>query len=166
MLGSNSGHCAYLGFAAVPWLTTDFALSLMASELNRAREAYRLFVRADIGITGENWLTGHPEEPRVLGDDQFLSRLSLKLRPRSRLTLTELVDQVCLEYSIPAAELASSSRRRLYSRVRAVILDRAVRLRIGSLSDVARYFQRSSSSLNKSLQHYRTAEPDLFKPLP
>ncbi len=157
-----SGHRAYLGMATVPWLTTDFALSLLGGELGRAREAYSLFVRAGIGIAGENWLTGHPEEPRILGDDQFLSRLSVRMRPRVRQSLTELIDQVCLEYAISAAELTGPSRIRIHARARAVILDRALRLRIASLSEVARHFHRSSTTLSKSLLHHRAAEPDLF----
>lgn len=157
-----SGHCAYLGVATVPWLTTDFALSLLSGELNRARAAYSLFVRAGIGITGENWLTGHPEEPRILGDDQFLSRLSIRVRSRSRRTLAELIDEVCREHSIFMAELAGPSRVRLHAKVRAVILDRALRLRIASLSEVARQFNRSSTALSRSLQHYRAESPEAF----
>lgn len=157
-----SGHRAYLGRTDAAWLTTDFALSLLSGELNRAREAYRLFVRAGIGITGENWLTGHPEEPRILGDDQFLSRLSVRLRPRGRLTLTELIDQVCQEHSIAAAELVGPSRARHRARVRAVIVDRALRLRVASLSEMARHFNRSNTTLSKSLLHYRAVEPEAF----
>jgi putative transposase len=44
-----SGHRAYLGLEELPWLTTDFALSLFSRELGSAREAYRRFVLAGIG---------------------------------------------------------------------------------------------------------------------
>ncbi|MEQ1709736.1 MAG: hypothetical protein ABL864_15535, partial [Terricaulis sp.] len=157
-----SSHRAYLGLDVSPWLTTDFALSLLARELTRARDAYRFFVQAGIGITGENWLTGHPEEPRVLGDDRFLAGLRLERRLRCRLTLTELVDQVCREHSTEPADLAAPGRLRHHARLRAVVLDRALRLRIATLSDVARHFHRSTPGLSRSLQHYRSTEPLLF----
>jgi putative transposase len=158
-----SGHRAYLGRAPTPWLTSDFALSLLAPEVNRAREAYRLFVKAGIGIAGENWLTGRPEEPRVLGDDRFLAGLSLSRRPRSRMTLADLIDQVCLEQSANAADLAGPSRLRCHSRIRAIVLERALRLRIASLAEVARRFDRSGQTLSKSLRHYLDTEPEIFK---
>ncbi len=157
-----SGHRAYLGLTTIPWLTIDFALSLLARELSRAREAYWFFVQAGIGITGENWLTGQPEEPRVLGDDQFLAGLQLQRQPRCMMTLVDLIDQVCLEHSMEPAELADPGRLPHHARVRAIVLDCALRLRIATLSDVARHFRRSTPGLCRSLQHYRDREPHLF----
>lgn len=159
-----SGHRAYLGMETVPWLTSDFALSLLGGELNRAREAYSRFVMAGVGITGENWLTGRPEEPRALGDDHFLSRLAVPVRTRVHLTLAALTNRVCEEHAISVADVVGPSRARAHSRVRALILDRALRLRIASLSDVARQFNRSSTTLGRSLQHYRDSEPEFLGP--
>lgn len=158
-----SGHRGFLGLAEVPWLTSDFSLSLFASELIQARESYRRFVMAGIGVTGEDWLTGHPEEPRVLGDDLFLSRLNLKKQPRSRLTLEGLLDEVCAEHSVSREELLGPSRLRRYACVRAVMLDRALSLGIATLSDVARLMQRASPTLSKSLGYYRATDPNLFQ---
>jgi hypothetical protein len=158
-----SGHRAFLGLTDVPWLTSDFALSLFAKELNQAREAYRRFVMAGVGITGENWVTGHPQEPRVLGDDRFLANLNLKTRRRPRLSLDCLLDAICGEHLVSREELLGPSRLRRYARIRAVVLDRALSEGIATLSDVARLLRRTSPTLSKSLDHYRAAEPSLFK---
>ena len=158
-----SGHRAFLGLTDVPWLTSDFALSLFAKELIQAREAYRRFVAAGVGITGENWVNGHPQEPRVLGDDRFLANLNPKARRRPRLSLDGLLEEICGEHSVSREALLGPSRLRRYARIRAVVLDRALGEGIATLSDVARLLQRTSPTLSKSLDHYRAAEPSLFK---
>jgi hypothetical protein len=147
----------------VPWLTADFSLSLFANELNQAREAYRRFVMAGIGVAGENWVTGHPHEPRFPGDDRFLANLNMKARRRPRLSLDCLLDAICREHSVYLEELLGPSRLRRYARIRAVVLDRALSEGRATLSDVARLLRRTSPTLSKSLDYYRAVEPSLFK---
>jgi putative transposase len=160
-----SGHGAFLGRVALPWLTTDFALSLFSSELNRARDAYRYFVMAGIGIAADDhWMTGHPEDPRILGDDSFLAGIAAKSRPRCRISLEDLVERVCLAHGTTSTELIAAGRVRRFARLRALVLHHALQLHIASLSDLSRHFHRSTSTLNESLEHYRQLDPDLFKP--
>jgi putative transposase len=158
-----SGHRAFLGLASVPWLTTDFSLSLFSTELNRAREAYRLFVKAGIGNEDDDdWLTGRPEDPRILGDDRFLAGLSGLPKPRSPLTLDALIEQICQQESVTPTALLAPGRSRQYSRLRALALHHALLLRVATLSDLSRHFHRSTSTLSESLQYYRRVEPDTF----
>lgn len=163
-----SGHQAYLGLAKVAWLTTDFALSLFTSELNAARTAYRNFVLAGVGgELGGDWMTGRPEDPRVLGNDRFLAKLPVGYRPRSILTLDDLLLRICYEHSTRPEALTAAGRSRAHARLRALVLHHALQLRIASLSDLSRLFHRSSSTLSESLEHYRRTEPELFnQPLP
>ena len=39
-----SGHRAYLGLETIPWLTTDWVLSMFSNRRDRARRVYRRFV--------------------------------------------------------------------------------------------------------------------------
>jgi putative transposase len=41
-----TSHRAYLGIERIPWLTTDFGLSLFSSDAARAHEAYQRFMGA------------------------------------------------------------------------------------------------------------------------
>jgi REP element-mobilizing transposase RayT len=158
-----SGHCAYLGAAAVPWLTTDFTLSLFSADLSAARAAYRRFVLAGIGIVVNRELaTGNDQDSRVLGTDQFLSRLPVALPARCHLTIEQLAEHVCRPHGVDSALLASSSRAHQLSLLRTLVVHHAIRLRIATLSDLARHFRRSTSALSQSLEHHRRARPTLF----
>lgn len=163
-----SGHRTYLALGATPWLTTDFALRLFARENVAAREAYRRFVMQGIGVRPDPGLiSGGRDERRVLGDDRFLSQLASKIRhQRPSLSLDSLVQQVCESHSIAPEELTAGGRQRKPAKARAVILWHATRLKLATLSDLARRFQRSPSTLVGSLELYRRSQPDLFADSP
>lgn len=46
-----SGHRVYLGYAGVPWLSTDHAFRLLGGDLLWATAAYRAFVRPDFAFS-------------------------------------------------------------------------------------------------------------------
>ena len=160
-----SGHRAYLGLETVPWLTTDFTLSMLAHEPGLARSAYHRFVVAGIGVTVDPQLAaGNSKDSRILGDDQFLSRLPRALQLRCHLTIQQLAERICQPHCIDPAELSSLSRRRQLSVLRSLVAHHALQLRIATLSDLARHFQRSASALRQSIDHHRRLSPDLFGP--
>jgi hypothetical protein len=67
-----SGHRGYIGDELLPWLTTEWVLSMLAPRADRARKAYQAFVADGIAETtrrGE-FHTGTCEG-RILGDDDF-----------------------------------------------------------------------------------------------
>jgi putative transposase len=158
-----SGHRAYLGRQIVPWLTTDFTLSMLAAETNAARIAYRQFVLDAIGKhDDETFMRGANEELRVLRSNSFLARLPTTLNARSHLSLEALIARVCAAHHTNPAQLITVDRSRALAKLRVVVLHHALKLRISSLSAVARRFNRSASTLSETLDHYRRTEPSLF----
>ena len=159
-----SSHRTYLGEQRESWVTTDFALRIFHSNAGQARSAYRDFVLQGVGgATGDDHFAGHKDDPRVLGGDDFLSRLACTpLVRRAAQTLDDLVEECCREFGLSKEELASSNRRRSLSKVRALIAHRAETRRIASLAAVARYLKRDESSLRESLALHRCIGHALF----
>jgi hypothetical protein len=93
----------------------------------------------------------NPNDPRVLGNDEFIGRLLTESwRPRSRLTLNDLIEK-----SMPPVQRdpAITSIRRPASpthRVRTWITHEVTTLRIAPL----RTFHRNEASLRQSVQHH------------
>ena len=153
-----SSHRAYLGLAAPHWLTTAFGLRLFAAEAERARERYHAFVNQGIGAPRDPQLTTAPRgEPRVLGDEAFRRTIE---RPADAAakgpSLEEIVDDVCGEFGVTLAELRSPSQLRRISRARGQVTVRALAGRAASLSEVARYLNRSASALARAAERYRS----------
>ena len=71
-----TSHRAYLSINPHPWLQTGLALRLLHWKPARARAIYKEFIAAGIGATSDPALyQGHKDDPRVLGDDQFLAAI-------------------------------------------------------------------------------------------
>jgi REP element-mobilizing transposase RayT len=160
-----SSHHNYLGLRTSTWITTDVALSLFHKQENQARSAYQRFILGGIGQRSSKMkelATGRADEPRVLGDDQFMNNLKLHWRPRARVTMASLIESVCREFQVDTNEILRPCRSRRAAMIRSVIAHRAIHLRIGALSDAARHFNRSASTLCGTLEHYRKLKPELF----
>lgn len=154
-----SGHRAYLGLAAVPWLTTEFTLRLLGPDLASARRAYRRMIA--LGGDPEDSVhfnRGVPGDCRVLGADRFLKDLEATRRARPQVSsgsLERLVDQVAAEFGVGVVALASASRSSTLAGARCAIAERAVSRGVASLSEVARRLCRSHSSLSEALERRR-----------
>jgi putative transposase len=158
-----SGHRAYLGLEVVPWLTTDFALSMLGHELLSARAAYQRFVMAGIGVDiNRELVLGNERDSRVLGADTFLTGLPVQMPQRFHTTIEQLVEDICRPDGVEPRMLCSRSRARELSLLRILVVHRAIQLRIATLSELARYFGRSASALCQSLEHHQRARPELF----
>ena len=158
-----SAHRAYLGLQSTSWLTTDFALSLFGKEVIQARAAYRRFVLAGIGLSPDQELSqGRTDEPRILGDDRFLTGVRMHWRARDPHSIEELIENLCRRYEIDPADLIRSGRRRKPAQLRVLIVHHALERRIATLSELARRFGRSASTLCESLEHHRRINPALF----
>lgn len=151
-----SSHRAYLGTELIPWLTTDFGLSMFSSDLARARRAYQQFMLEpsdDDDLDNES----HPEDPRVLGTDQFINSIPfVPYRPRSSLSLEELASGICAQHAIDLNLIRSRSSSRALTPVRLQILKQANDQRIASLTEVARFLNRDPSTLCKLARIHQT----------
>lgn len=152
-----SSHRAYLGLEVIPWLTTDFGLSLFGKTDEIARRHYGIMVSGDLYASEQSVLEqANPNDPRVLGSDEFLETIKKpKLKARSRLTLDELVEQVSTEHGVTMEAVLSSSKMHALSEARAEIGRRAVDERIASLRDVARILGRCPTGISKLVRRHR-----------
>lgn len=151
-----SSHREYLGMRDSPWVTTDFALRMFAANLRAARSAYLRFIRDGLATGGNDGLVAAcRSEPRVLGDDRFLSRIVPEVvKPRARMTLDELILDCCNQLEMTPEDVRSTSRTRRLTRARAWIARRASEGRIASMSAVARALGRDESTLRELLKRH------------
>ncbi len=144
-----SSHRAYLGEETLPWLTTDFGLALFSKELLEARAAYAGFLNlpaTDDRLEEES----HPKDRRVLGSDRFINSIPfVPYKPRSPLTLEQLVDRICSQHQVTTLVVRSRSAKRVLTPVRVDILRQAIDLRVATLTEVATFLNRDPSTLCK-----------------
>ncbi len=149
-----SSHHAYAGTLKQPWVTTDFALAMLHREPLSAIAAYQRFIDQDVNQPSSSPLFEcNPADLRILGSDDFAGRLlGAAWQPRSRKTLTELIDQACKQFDVTQAALSSASSQRQLTRARAWVAHQAILLRVASLSSVARHFHRTEGALRQSVK--------------
>lgn len=116
-----SGHRAYLGQEVLPWLTTDWMLSLLAPEDGTARQAYARFVLDGLGEGHRREFHSGSCEGRILGDDRFVDDVRLKARERDRRPpeLQSVINVVCRHFDLSTADLAAPGKARPASEARA-----------------------------------------------
>lgn len=150
-----SSHQVYAGERNDAWITTDFALRMFHNSRTPAIEAYLQFMRNGADSTEESgFLTGHPQDTRVLGDDRFLIRtIGTQWKPRSSETLDAVIAQCCSRFGITADLLVSPSKARHLVAARAWVAHRATRGRIASICAVARQFNRCESAIRQIMAH-------------
>jgi putative transposase len=140
-----SSHPAYAGTASTPWLTTNVALRMLAQRPEQARFAYnRLMFEAPASGEGASFEHGGTDDPRVLGDREFMAAI-----PRNTLGLER-------------SEVLSRSRQRRLALARALITWYATERGVATLAEVARRLQRDPSTLFVAVERYRTLRPELF----
>jgi putative transposase len=144
-----SSHRVYLGAESLPWLTTEFGLGLFGRTRGSALRSYQVIMAQACCASEERLLEEtHVDDARVLGGDRFLAALPpLRLKPKSRLTLAQLVDQVCRQQGFATSRVKSPTKDHDVSKVRAEISRRAVDERVASIGEVARYLGRSPAAV-------------------
>jgi putative transposase len=93
-----SGHRAYLGLETIPWLTTDWVLSMFSSNVKRARREYGKFVEEGKGGGHQREFgRGSAIDSRFLGDEIFIDKVFVQSheRRRRKVTVGEIVSCVC-----------------------------------------------------------------------
>lgn len=153
-----SSHRAFLGTVSMPWVTTDFGLSLFSNDLAQARRSYKQFIQAKAEVNEEDLAReAHSDDSRVLGTDEFLSTLPDEPgNPRSTLTLQQLAESLCQDRGVSVEVLRSPSRARALSAVRIGLTKQAIAQRVATLSEVARFLHRAPSSLTRLLERHRS----------
>ncbi|MCC7449528.1 MAG: transposase [Anaerolineae bacterium] len=163
------GHAAYLGLHRAPWLTTEFVLNIFGNELRAARRAYQQFVQSGMAVVSDGgkdddtFVRGSVEDSRVLGSDAFLRTLPQPLPRKVDISLDEVIASVCAIYGADRASLGAPGRSRRLAHIRAIVVYHAARLKVATLSEVARTFNRSASTLSETLEYLRRTQPSLLE---
>lgn len=151
-----SSHHAYCSSIAHPWVTTDFALSMLHREREHAVAAYQRFLSEEIGgVLCSPLLECNSNDRRILGSDDFAAKLlGAAWQPRSRKTIADIVAEACRKFDVDESSLRSPSANRELTKARAWVAHQALTLRVASLSAVARVFQRRESSLRECVKRH------------
>jgi putative transposase len=157
-----SSHREYLGQSTRQWVTTSFGLRLLARHENTARRMYRNFVDSAQSSDEDELRLGLGQEDNlVLGDDEFTKRIAkIPLVTVSRKSLAEIVGECSELFAIRPETLASNERTRRLTMARAWVGHQALSLRVASICDVARLFNRDESSLREAMKRY---PPSIFE---
>jgi putative transposase len=152
-----SSHRAYLGLETIPWLTTDFGLSIFGKTAETARRNYSIMVRGELYASELSVFEQiNPKDTRVLGSDEFIESLKKpKWKPRSRMTLDALIEQVSKEQRVSVEAVHSSSKLPELSCARAEIARRAIDGRIASVREVARTLNRCPTGIGRLVRRHR-----------
>jgi putative transposase len=185
-----SSHRAYLGQEKLLWVATDWVLAQFSNRRSTARKKYMEFVREGYADGRREEFHKGTREGQVLGSESFYEDvLSLKGEEAgSKVTLDQILEEVCRAYSIEPETLASAGRQHRLSEVRGMIswiaretrhlsmtgLCNRLHRDISSLSVAARRLEEKSKTddrlakkmeeLKKMFQNYKIVEPDPKSP--
>lgn len=147
-----SGHRGYLGMELIPWLTSDYVLSVFSQDADLARKVYESFMNDGVGEGKRNEFQCGTIEGRILGDDSFaddiLGRVNQK-REREY-SLNDVVSLVSAYFHIQEKTLKAAGKIRPMTAARAVaaaIVQISPHLR---LTDLAKLLGRDVSALGKA----------------
>jgi len=147
-----SSHQDYLGRRTVAWLDTDFVLGMFGSTVGAARVRYARFMRVCADDDRALFERHEARDARALEPEQpVVAPVEAKPAPVDRETLEQIASRHCERDGITVAELACPSRERRLSRARAAIALEALATDAATLTEVARFFGRSTSALAQSM---------------
>ncbi len=162
---SWSGHRAYLGLETIPWLTTDWVLSMFSSNVKRARRAYGKFVEEGKGGGHQREFGGGSEiDSRFLGDEIFIDKVfgQSHERRKRKVTVGEIVSCVCQEFSLKGEMLSGLGKDRRLSKVRAIAAWLVLDSGVLTLAELSKWVNRDPSTLSTSARDLeRQAKTDI-----
>lgn len=146
-----SGHNAYTGKDPLVWLERDYVLSNLSNERLEAIKQYNEFIYAGIGVDPEvDFQMGN--QSGILGDDSFIKKVlkeaDSKKHEGHKLTVSELIKELCSRYNLSSHELASSSKLRELSHVRGMLAFLVRRSTNLTLVDLAKILNRDAAGLS------------------
>lgn len=148
-----SGHRGYLGSETLPWLSTEWVLSMLAQGLDNARRDYRMFVAEGIAeTTRRGEFHSGTCEGRILGDDSFADDVLSRGNQQRKweYSLAEVVAAMCRRYGFSESQLKAPGKTRPYNEARAVAAFLVRESDHLSLTELARMFGRDVSALGKA----------------
>ncbi len=152
-----SSHNAYIGKNPISWLTTDLVLSQFAKQENKAQVLYDDFVQD--GITEEYRQEFHSGtfEGRILGDENFSGKaLAIaEEKWKSRCTLSQIIDAVCISYGIDQVILFESGKKQPGAQARAIAAYLVQEEEHLALTDLGNLLGRDLAALSRAASRIR-----------
>lgn len=146
---------AYLGLETIPWLTTDWVLSMFSSNVKQARRAYGKFVEEGKagGHQGE-FGRGSEIDSRFLGDEIFIDKVFGQSHERwkRKVTVGEIVSCVCQQFSLKEQMLLGLGKDRGLSKVRAIAAWLVLDSGVLTLAELSKWVNRDPSTLSTSVR--------------
>jgi REP element-mobilizing transposase RayT len=155
-----SSHRAYLGLENIPWLTTDWVLSLFGQDLTSARENLARFVSRPIDNSSDfaDFERGSDVDKRILGNGDFIKRVLGEREPGSIVEKADpktIIAGVCAAYGMSVEELRAPGKHWNRSEARAVAAAIVQDLPNASLSELSRYLARKASTLSLCAKKFK-----------
>jgi REP element-mobilizing transposase RayT len=146
-----SGQRAYLGKEEIPWLTTEWVLSLFSSEISVARKAYDEYVLEGMHEPRRREFHFGSVECRILGDDRFADEALMKANQRLQpASLEKILDEVCQGYGLSRSELAAAGKSRPQAEARAVSALLVRESANCTLTELGRFMNREVAALSQA----------------
>lgn len=145
-----TGHRAYCGTEILPWLCTDWVLSMLAKKKGAAIRAYSAFVNDGLeeGRRGEFHGEGVADS-RIFGGDEFSEQVTGPVEALSaKVSLAEVIAAICARYGLDAAALAMPGKNRTLSQARGMAAWIVQGLPSMTLTELAQRTGRDISSLS------------------
>ncbi|HSQ70544.1 MAG TPA: transposase [Steroidobacteraceae bacterium] len=162
-----SSHHAYLGAPCPVWLHIEPVLGALGPSVDAARAAYRRFMAAAPPVTERTELSPVAPSSRKNRSkrDPRAVHAPVPGRTRSPRTLDDIASEVARAHDITTDDLRSARRSRPLVRARVEVARRALLEGVANLSQIARYLNRSPSTVSDLLYgHDRAAATATEKP--
>ena len=150
-----SSHLAYCGREKVLWLSTDRTYLQIEETGIRAAMKFHAYVNEGAAEESQiNFNRGSESDPRVLGDEEFVSGVMKLSRQKYRPKVNpEKVLQIILErYKLTEEELAAHGKNRLYSEARAYLSWLYLETGCDTLTALGERLNRDVSSLSSAVR--------------
>jgi len=132
-------------------------LTFFSEENTKAISRYKKYISESLSDTINNKInfnTANQKSFPAICDDIFMKKLELiqnKKQAKFELTLEKIIQFVCMFYQIEESQLHKKSRGHFNAKVRAMIAWTAMEFNITTLTQVATYFNRETSSISRVL---------------
>jgi REP element-mobilizing transposase RayT len=157
-----SSHHAYAGRETIPWLTTEWALSMFGKHVANTLYRYEQFMLDGIGEQRRREFHSGTCEGCILGDDDFAERALTWIGQVQRHAYgrEDLISAVCRAYSISADELRAPGKMRLSSEARGVAALLALETPTVSLTALGACLNRDVPLLSRAARRIETLQAD------
>jgi REP element-mobilizing transposase RayT len=151
-----TSHRAYCGREQIPWLTCARTLAQTAETGVRAQLRFHARVDA-IEVIAADFLRGGSEDPRILGNPEFVSRVMKLARQeyRPRIDPEGVLRLVCERYGLSEEELAAPGKDQHRSEARALIASVFLQTDCATLTSLGVRLGRDVSSLSSAVRRLR-----------